>query len=193
MSATALIDLMLDRDHIPATPPTAWTQTNQRFSDWLDQESGGSQRKRKAVDVLLLQDLQRELAEEALSSGITPTQMSEWIWQHPVRFAALPALGLFREVLHDRHLSRGFTWRPNDLTDMVYLSTAAGYADVLVCERSMGSALQRGIARLGRTTPVFPHLREAVPAIERMLLARDQRTDPSLSQGADVIREDRLS
>ncbi|HEX8001576.1 MAG TPA: hypothetical protein VF519_02660 [Mycobacteriales bacterium] len=178
VSATALIDVMLDRDHIPATPPTAWAQTNQRFSDWLDQEPRDSRQKRKAVDVLLLQDLQQELAEEALSSGITPTQMSEWIWQHPVQFAALPALGLFREVLHDRHLNRGVTWRPNDLTDMVYLSTAAAYTDAVVCERSMGSALKRGLTRLGRTTPVFRRLREAVPAIERMLLAREQRAAP---------------
>lgn len=104
--------------------------------------------------------------------------MSEWIWQHPARLSALPALGLFREVLHDRHLNRGLTWRPNDLTDMVYLSTAAAYADAVVCENSMGSALRRGVARLGGTTPVFRRLREAVPAIEHMLLARKQQTDP---------------
>jgi hypothetical protein len=180
LSATVLIDVMLDRDHIPATPPTGWAQTNQQFSNWLDQEPRDSQQKRKAVDVLLLQDLQLELAEEAHSSGITPKQMSEWFWQHPARLAALPALGLFREVLQDRHLNRGLTWRPNDLTDMFYLSTAAAYTDAVVCERAMGSALQRGLARLGRTTPVFRRLREAVPAIERMLLTREQPTDPPL-------------
>lgn len=72
VSASALIDLMLDRDHIPATPPIGWAKTNQRFSDWLDQEPRDSRQKRKAVDVLLLNDLQLELAEEAHSVGITP-------------------------------------------------------------------------------------------------------------------------
>lgn len=177
LSATVLIDVMLDYDHIPATPPTGWAQTNQQFSDWLDQERRNSQQKRKSVDVLLLQDLQLELAQEARSSGITPVQMSEWFWQHPTHLAALPALGLFREVLHDRHLNRGLRWHPNDLTDMFYLSTAAAYTDAVVCERTMGSTLQRGLARLGRTTPVFRRLREAVPAIERMLSTRDQSTD----------------
>jgi hypothetical protein len=178
LSATVLIDVMLDRDHIPATPATGWAQINQQFSDWLDQEPRDTQQKRKAVDVLLLQDLQRELAEEAHSSGITPEQMSEWVGQHRARFAALPALGLFREILHDRHLSRGLTWHPNDLTDMFYLSTAAAYTDAVVCERAMGSALKRGLARLGRTTPVFLRLREAVPAIERMLLAGEHPAGP---------------
>ncbi|WP_432571326.1 hypothetical protein [Kineococcus sp. SYSU DK005] len=73
LSATVSIDLMLDRNHIPSTPPTGWTQSNQQFSDWLDHEPRDSQQKRKSVDALLLHDLQRELAEEARSSGITTT------------------------------------------------------------------------------------------------------------------------
>ncbi|WP_432571327.1 hypothetical protein [Kineococcus sp. SYSU DK005] len=104
--------------------------------------------------------------------------MSEWFWQHPTRLSALPTLGLFREVLHERHLNRGLTWKPDDLNDMLYLSTATAYADVVVCERAMGSALQRGLARLGRTTPVLRRLSEAVPAIERLLDARDQPVNP---------------
>ncbi len=179
LSATVLIDVMLDREHIPATPPTGWARIHQQFSDWLDQEPRDSQQKRKAVDVMLLQDLQLEMAEEAHSSGITPQQMGKWFWQHQARMAALPALGLFREVLQDRHLNRGLTWCANDLTDMIYLSTAAAYSDAVVCERAMGSALVRGLVRLGRPTPVFRRLREAVPAIERMLHARGKTTDPA--------------
>lgn len=175
VSATALIDVMLDRDHIPAPRATGWAETNQRFSDWLDQEPRDSQQKRKAVDALLLDDLGQELAEEAHSCGITPIQMSEWFWQHSRRLPELPALGLFREVLHDRHLNRGLAWHPNDLTDMIYLSTAAAYTDAVICERAMGSALQRALARLGRRTPVFRRLRDAVPAIELMLLARAEQ------------------
>lgn len=178
LSATVLIDVMLDRDYILATPTAGWARINQQFSDWLDQESRDSQQKRKAVDALLLQDLQMEMAEEAHSSGITPQQMSEWFWQHRTRMAALPALGLFREVLQDRHLNRGLIWRQNDLTDMLYLSTAAAYTDAVVCERAMGSALVRGLVRLGRPAPVFRRLREALPAIERMLHAREKPTRP---------------
>jgi hypothetical protein len=173
VSATALIDVMLDGEHIAAAPPTRWAQMHQQFSDWLDQDPRNSKQKRKPVDDLLLDDLQLELEEEAVSSGITQEQASEWRRQHRARLEALPALGLFREVLYDRHLLAGLTWQPNDLTDMVYLSTAAAYTDAVVCEHATRGVLNQGLARLGRTTPVFALLREAVPAIEGMLQDRE--------------------
>ncbi|MEU6061071.1 hypothetical protein [Streptomyces sp. NPDC047097] len=83
--------------------------------------------------------------------------------------AALPSLGLFREVFHTRHLKRGTTWRINDCTDMVYLSCAAGYADFVVCERHMREHLSHGLRRMASSTQVFRHLHEAVDAIEERL------------------------
>jgi hypothetical protein len=81
----------------------------------------------------------------------------------------LPATGVFREMLHDRHLNKGTVWRHNDLTDMVYLSCAAGYADFVVCERHMGNVLRQGLKRLSRPTLIFRRLRDAVPAIRERL------------------------
>jgi len=72
---------------------------------------------------------------------------------------------MFREVLHERHLNKGTVWRRNDLTDMVYLSCAAGYADFVVCERHMGNVLTQGLKRLRRQPRVFRRLRDAAPAI----------------------------
>lgn len=60
---------------------------------------------------------------------------------------------------------------PNDLTDMFYLSCAAGYADIVVCERYAAAALSRGQRRLGRTPNAFCTLRETVPQIEAALAA----------------------
>ena len=68
--------------------------------------------------------------------------------------APSPAVGLFREVLHSRHLNKGTTWRPNDLTDMIYLSCAAGYAD-------------------------YRRLTDAVAAIEKAREASDVPADPA--------------
>jgi hypothetical protein len=85
----------------------------------------------------------------------------------------LPATGVFREMLHERHLNKGTVWRHNDLTDMVYLSCAAGYADFVVCERHMGNVLTQGLKRLRRPTLVFRRLRDAVPAIEGRLASAE--------------------
>ncbi|HEY5179902.1 MAG TPA: hypothetical protein VIJ07_09060 [Dermatophilaceae bacterium] len=169
-SAMALIDLMLDSERIKPGPETGWAGANQRFSDWLDDEDRDSQQKRKCIDAFLLWDLRTEIAEESHAAGATPEQLQRWL---PIQSAGdireLHATGLFGEMLHDRHLNKGTKWRPNDLTDMVYLSCAAGYADFVVCENHMGSVLAQGLKRLGRPQRVFRRIRDAVPAIAAAL------------------------
>jgi hypothetical protein len=169
-SAMGFIDVMLDSEHIEPGPTTDWAGSNQRFSDWLDGEKREPQQKRRCIDAFLLSDLQKEIAEEANGAGMTSEQLSMWLQNEMTEtIRGLPATGLFGEMLHDRHLNTGTTWKTNDLTDMVYLSCAAGYADFVVCERHMGAVLTQGIKRLGLRQNVFRRLRDAVPAIEAAL------------------------
>jgi hypothetical protein len=175
ISASALIDVMLDSEHIEPGS-TDWAATNQHFSDALDRENFDSQQKRELIDEFLLLDLQAEIEEEARAAGITPEQFALWKQNELIEtYRGLPALGLFREMLHERHLNPGTVWRTNDLTDMVYLSCAAGYADFVVCERHMSSVLAQGLRRLGRQQNVFRRIRDAVPAIEAELALRARR------------------
>lgn len=165
-SALAFIDVMLDAEPMEFTPPEAWVGANQRFSDWLDDEQRDSAQKRRSIDVFLLSDLQQDIAEEAYAAGLTPEQMSTWNRRRfPADTAEMPSSGLYRELLHDRHLNRGYRWRPNDLTDMIYLSCAAGYANFVICERSTAAAVVRAQQRLGRPRNTFASLLEAVPKI----------------------------
>jgi hypothetical protein len=170
--ATVMIDVMLDADQIPPTTATiGWATANQAFSDWLDSEvARPGPRKRKSVDVLLLQDISREIAEEATAAGLTVSQMSAWIRGPMFRdMAAMPALGLYRELLQQRHLNVGTVWRPNDLTDMIYLSSAAGYADIVVAERHMTAIIRQGLHRQRRPRNIYRSLQEAIPAIEAQI------------------------
>jgi hypothetical protein len=80
-------------------------------------------------------------------------------------------------MLHDRHLNRGTKWSPNDLTDMVYLSCAAGYADFVVCEQHMRSVLAQGLRRLVRPQHVFRGLQQALPAIWATVAERTTLAD----------------
>ncbi len=162
---------MLDAERIEPVPDAGWTQANQRFSDWLDSEVRDSQQKRKLIDAFLLSDLRTEIAEEAYAAGVTLEQFRHWVFDQAALddIRQLPGMGLFREMLHDRHLNKKTVWKANDLMDMVYLSCAAGYADFVVCERHMGSVLTQGLKRLRRPQHVFRRLRDAVPAIEAAL------------------------
>jgi hypothetical protein len=169
-SATALIDLMLDTERVEPGPEPGWAAANQRFSDCLDDAVRDSQQKRKAIDAFFLLDLVSEIEEEAHAAGMPLEQLGTWFLKHAGEdIRKLPATGLFREMLHDRHLNRGTVWKTNDLTDMVFLSCAAGYADFVVAENHMVSVLNQGIKRLGRRQNVFRRLRDAVPAIEDAL------------------------
>jgi hypothetical protein len=75
-------------------------------------------------------------------------------------------------MLHERHINRGATWKPNDVIDMVCLSCAAGYSGCVVCERQMREPLARAAKRLERTVQVFRSLTEAVSAIGAALETR---------------------
>jgi hypothetical protein len=175
-SASSLIDVMLDSERIEPGPSTDWAGSNQRFSDWLDGEDRDPQQKRKCVDAFLLSDLRKEITEEAYAAGINPEQLRLWMLHEMTEaIRGLPATGIFREMLQDRHRNAGTVWRTNDLTDMVYLSCAAGYADFVVCERHMGSVLGQGLKRLGLRQNVFRRLHDAVPAIEAALATTPSR------------------
>lgn len=176
VSATSTIDTILDAEHLEAGPDTGWVAETQRFHDWLCAQSLDSQQKRKLIDVHIMHDLRQEIAEAAALAGMSDEDFSEWLlkcWARDV--SGLPALGLYRELLHERHLnSKGRRWESNDLTDMVYLSCAAGYSDFVVCEKSTAAALRQGVRRLGRTVQIFHSLPDAVAAIGQALEERTQ-------------------
>ncbi len=71
---------------------------------------------------------------------------------------AMPSLGLFREVLEQKHLNPGTTWYNNDLSDLMYLTCAAGYADYVVSERSLVSQMEQSLKRLNRLVNVYRRL-----------------------------------
>nr|WP_242000093.1 hypothetical protein [Streptomyces klenkii] len=169
-AVTAAIDVMLDAERNEPGPDTGWVAANQRFSDWLDSQDWDAQQKRRAVNAFLLADLRREIAEQAHAAGVNVGEFQQWILKHAAKeIGQLPAVGLYREMHYGRHLNKGIKWVPNDLTDMVYLSCAAGYADFVVCERHMCAFLTQGIRRLKGATPVFRRLSDAVAAIEAAL------------------------
>ncbi|MEH0419895.1 hypothetical protein [Streptomyces sp. B21-083] len=180
VAASASIDTMLDTERIGEGQDTGWTAASQRFSDWLDELDQDSQQKRRAVDIHIITDLQQELAEEAATAGVPTELFGQWGFKGWVRaIGESPAVGLFREMLHSRHLNKGTTWRRNDLPDMLYLSCAAGYADVVVCEKHMRDPLQRGLKRMGRSAQVYRRLTDAVAAIEELLEVPSSSVSPA--------------
>jgi hypothetical protein len=111
-----------------------------------------------------------ELANAAHRAGITPEQMSDWTLNHSERdLRDMPALGVYREVLHEKLSDGRLLWKDNDLVDMMYLITAAGYCDHVVAERAHASHIQNGLRRRGGGGTMHRNLRSLLRTPEDTL------------------------
>ncbi|QRP42922.1 hypothetical protein [Amycolatopsis sp. FDAARGOS 1241] len=152
---SGIVDTMLDGEHVAMKPVDGWTADLQRFTEFLRDNPSGSELKRRRTHVKFLADLGGELAAASAQVGITPEQMSDWYLDHSEGDVShMPALGLFREVLHEKLSNGSIRRRNNDLVDMMYLSAGAGYCDHVVGERSHTSHLANALRRLGRPNNV---------------------------------------
>lgn len=155
-----IVDAMLDTEHLPVPPATGWVAGFQEFSSFLKDNPTGKEMKRHRTRAKFIADLGRELPEEAHRAGITPDDMSDWALNHSEEdLRHMPALGLFREVMHEKLCDGRLQWMPNDLFDMMYLATAAGYCDHLVAERAHASHISNGLRRQAQGGCVLRTLR----------------------------------
>jgi hypothetical protein len=160
---------LLDPERIPNAPPMGWAEHLQRLTNWLASEPrhrAGQRRDR--TNLIFLADLRRELAEEAHAAGIEPSQMSNWNRHHSdADIAEMSSLGLYRECLREKMLDPRTNWQPNDLTDLMYLSCASGYADYVVGERHAVACMKSGLRRLDRPVNVYRRLSDLVATLSR--------------------------
>lgn len=160
-SISSCFSVMLDKDHIQQGMTQGWVEKFQFITDWLAQQGHNDQQSRRSTDVYFLDDARKEIAEEARKAGLTVQQLQDWIhgpWKDDV--AQMPCIGLYREVLHERQMNGGTAWKANDLTDLMYLTCAAGYADYVVAERSAISQMKQSSKRLKRTYNLYRNLNE---------------------------------
>jgi len=168
-AAVVLAETFLDPDPVPRPEDLPWAEARQAFAATLPAKS----RRHLRYDLVaghVWQDLFPDLAEAAFLGGMSVGDTAEWVAGHwSDGFARLRATGLFAGMMAERLVNPGSTWRPNDLTDMAALSTAAGYVGHVVTERHMGSVLGRVVDRLGRPVTVSAGLVAGVASVEAAL------------------------
>lgn len=156
LSSMVYASMMLDQQATPRGDMAGWVQRMQEFSTWLSGETNRTKpQRRRAAEVFMFSDATREVAQASFDAGLSLSEMSAWTqatWHLPELGA--PAISLFRATMIDKLLGSG-RWEGNDLTDLFYLCTAAGYADHVVGERRTIGLLQQSVRRL--RTPVTLH------------------------------------
>lgn len=170
-SITADIDAMMDTESCPMDTESCpmdsvagWVNGFQTFAAFLRDNPTGPEIRRQRTHHRFIADLVKELAEASWRAGITHEEnLSDWLTNRSeASIRELPALGLFREVLHEKLSDPNLQWKENDLTDMIYLTAAVGYCDHVVCERPHMSHIANSARRLGRTISLHRTLQSLV-------------------------------
>jgi hypothetical protein len=162
----ALVATIVDERPLDTTAGRAASAGWARGHDELGQFLGTTPRSRGqrqlAVRARVLADLGDELAIWAWASGMSLTEFGEWFKvTSESDLRRMPYMGRVHEVVQLRLANRDDRWEGNDLTDLHFLSCAAGYADVVVAERKHGNYLRRVAPRVTSGAEVFTSLRDA--------------------------------
>jgi len=172
--------VVLDGDRIERGADLGWAEAQARASAGIHAAYPAEPDRRKAVHDLLIGDLLPDLAQAAMQLGLDPAQAAQWVATRSQKGLSLaPSVGVYAEMFHGRHSDPATAWERNDVLDMVFLSCAAAYADVVVCERHAAGVLNNAVARLGRSTRAYRRLRDTVPVIEEMLNENQQNREQS--------------
>ena len=118
-----------------------------------------------------IQDLGHGLQEAAERARWTTRDLKSWIASSADEdLAALPFLGLRREVTHYRLVDRSGQWDDHDLVDMLFLPCAAAYADHVVCEKKTGTLMRRALGKRPGGAAIHLSIAEAGRGAPRLWL-----------------------
>lgn len=166
-STNVIVSSLLTRTPIPQGNLDGWVERVQNFGTWLNAQTDRTkQQRRRSAQAFAAADVGNELVRAAIKRGVTAAQMGDWYrssWDKATLGA--PAITMFRAAMIDKFLACG-KWESNDLTDLMYLCTAAGYADYVVGERRTVALLRQAVAKLGARVSLHTKLATVVESLE---------------------------
>lgn len=167
LSSIVYTSCMLNREPTPRGDLSSWVTRVQEFATWLSGETGRTKHeKRRSAYVFAFSDVMKEVAQASFSVGVSPEQMSTWsrsTWHKA--WTDAPGVSHFREAMVDK-LVAGAKWEANDLTDLMYLCTAAAYADHVVGERRTIALLRQATRRLQSPVRLHTNLVSLVESLQ---------------------------
>lgn len=147
-----------------------WAASFQDLGQYVPSNPKAKARIRDLSRIRFISDMQGDVAKAASLSGLTPEQFSAWLaGDSEEAFRRASALGRMREVIHVRLSNSDDRWEANDLNDLLYLATAAGYADVVVCERKTANLLNQVSPRVPQGAAVFRRLEDGLAHVHSVL------------------------
>ncbi len=146
-----------------------WASSFQELAQYIPSNLKAKSRLRELSRIRFVTDMGSDAAKAASLSGLTPEQFGEWLSERSeADFHRAPALARIREVLHLRLSNSDDKWEANDLNDLLFLATAAGYADVLICERKTANHLNQVAPQVPSGAAIFRRMEDALQTVRSL-------------------------
>jgi hypothetical protein len=147
VNLSSIYEVLVDREALPGTEgrqaADAWARKFADLGDYVQSEGMSREQTLRAATGMVLADLLPEIAPLAPVDVVKP-----WLTETTkTGLGDMPYLGRFAAVVFARLRQPSTRWSGNDLNDISFLCSAAGYADVVVGERNTIGALRtaRGV------------------------------------------------
>lgn len=161
-----ILELLIDPDKTERIDPHDWVAACQELSAQLA-VSGSTKTEKERVAYAHAWAAGGKMIEAALAelnvdyeaiAHISTTDLSKV-------FQQMPMLGYFTKLTVMRQINATHIWKGNDLTDMIFLSCAAAYADYVGAEKYTGTQLRQLQRSRGIKENVHVTLESLVEAI----------------------------
>ncbi len=171
---SVVLEMLIDPESVKAADLAEWTTGNQRITEYVSKYSDrSSARRRAAIDAFWRSNF-AVIRQAGAMVGTDVEHLLET--DTSVLYRALQRQPMLRFVggLHImRYMDRVTQWKPNDLTDIMFLGCAAGYCDYVVAERHTGEQLRSLQRAKGESVTVFT----SIDGLRDQLDALDIQTD----------------
>jgi len=164
---SVILDLLIDPDRIPKDPLTRWVTHHSAITAQIHTEHLPKEGRRRLArrrywneNIGYYTEAHRRLTTSTDYPAFSDAELTQL-------FADSPMVGLVSELFIRRFGDHMSKWKRNDLVDIFYLSSAAGYANYVCAEAHTGTQLRSAQRALGRPETVFTTLDDLVTAVRR--------------------------
>lgn len=141
-SVLGIYDAILDPEAIVDPEGTAqtaaetWARAHAELAEQLRSDGASRDLAWRVVHARLLLDLADELARAGMALDLPAARVIDRLCEPDDLIGQMPFLARMRHLLFARVRNTTQRWEANDLIDSIFLSCAAGYADLVIGERT---------------------------------------------------------
>lgn len=155
IAPSVTVSMLLDPERIDRDPDAlrTWTEIHQRITEELNRKDLHGDARRKAAELSIWTYEVRNAKDLIVGLGVSVEEIEPFRNLREIRKALrpMPMVSRLFELMVQRHTDKNTKWKQNDLTDLLFLCCAAGYADYVVAESHTGSQLHQWRRKNGDT------------------------------------------